>query len=550
MPTLTIDPSSKSLRPGETCQFTAVREPAATGTVTWAIESPAGGSVEGLGSISAGGLYTAPETIPAAPSADVRATADGETATARVDLVPVAEPVAPVEAAGPKAEARPLTIQVVGSPLGAGQIPVLGASQTVTLHVPDSTGKSLPTTRWELAGAEGLSPELVGKIDASAGPTATYTAPGAVTVQRYVAIAATTASGQAAGVIALAPGKVTIIPGEVELHSDEAQHFLALVSGDDKGDVQWAPVSSEMGTLDQTGLYTAPKGIKDDRTVTITAISKVSRDQGHARISLLPDPWQGKGVNWLGAWLFVLFLVPVSVTFLWPPPIDRSKLNTAMATARSASSIREQREAALKDEEGATSRIETQLAVAEKATPPSPAALEALRQAKKDADGKVREKVTQAAEAKRDAADKAAAVTVEEQAIEQAKKDEIRLLTLVIMAGALGSFIHLTRSFVDFVGNRTIRASWVWWYLLQPLTGSALAAVVYLVIRGGFFAGASLGTNLNPHAFVAMGTLVGLFSKQAVNKLDELFTTLFKTDKERELKDKLDPRRPPTRGTQ
>lgn len=45
---------------------------------------------------------------------------------------------------------------------------------------------------------------------------------------------------------------------------------------------------------------------------------------------------------------------------------------------------------------------------------------------------------------------------------------------------------------------------------------------------------------MNPFGFVAVACLVVLFSKQATNKLDELFRTMFRTDKERELKDKLD----------
>ena len=60
---------------------------------------------------------------------------------------------------------------------------------------------------------------------------------------------------------------------------------------------------------------------------------------------------------------------------------------------------------------------------------------------------------------------------------------------------------------------------------------------MYLVVRGGFFVGTAAG--LNPFGFVAMAALVGLFSKQATSKLDELFSTLFRTGKEGELKDKL-----------
>jgi hypothetical protein len=66
--------------------------------------------------------------------------------------------------------------------------------------------------------------------------------------------------------------------------------------------------------------------------------------------------------------------------------------------------------------------------------------------------------------------------------------------------------------------------------------------VMYFVIRGGFLASATGTAELNPWGFVAVAALVGLFSKQATNKLDELFSTMFKTDKERELRDKLQPR--------
>ena len=58
-------------------------------------------------------------------------------------------------------------------------------------------------------------------------------------------------------------------------------------------------------------------------------------------------------------------------------------------------------------------------------------------------------------------------------------------------------------------------------------------------MRGGFFASTSSATTVNPWGIVAVAALVGLFSKQATNKLDELFTTMFRTDKDLALKDKL-----------
>lgn len=118
---------------------------------------------------------------------------------------------------------------------------------------------------------------------------------------------------------------------------------------------------------------------------------------------------------------------------------------------------------------------------------------------------------------------------------------DVDLMLLVLLAGALGAWIHVGRSYVDFVGNRTFRVSWIPWHLLHPLLGSGLALVFYLSVRGGFFMTGTKGTDVNPYGITAVAGLVGLFSKQATNKLSEVFDTLFKTDKGKELKDKLDP---------
>ena len=116
---------------------------------------------------------------------------------------------------------------------------------------------------------------------------------------------------------------------------------------------------------------------------------------------------------------------------------------------------------------------------------------------------------------------------------------EVDLLWLVLICGALGSFAHGARSFVDFVGNRTFRASWSAWYLLYPLIGAALALIFYLAVRGGFLTTSS-GKDVNLYGLTAISGLVGMFSKQATTKLSEVFTTLFKTDKDdKALKNKL-----------
>jgi hypothetical protein len=111
---------------------------------------------------------------------------------------------------------------------------------------------------------------------------------------------------------------------------------------------------------------------------------------------------------------------------------------------------------------------------------------------------------------------------------------ELQLLLLVIVAGALGSFLHALRSVLDFIGNRTLVASWFWWYAARPFIGMAMALIFYAVLRGGFLAGTPADAKaVSPFGVVAIGALVGMFSDKAALKLAEIFDTLFKTPESR-----------------
>jgi hypothetical protein len=104
----------------------------------------------------------------------------------------------------------------------------------------------------------------------------------------------------------------------------------------------------------------------------------------------------------------------------------------------------------------------------------------------------------------------------------------VALLLLVVLMGALGSLIHAATSFGDFVGNRRFFTSWVAWYLLRPVVGVLLALLLYFAVRGGFFNASSQSDSVNPYGIAAVAGLAGLFSKQATDKLREVFETLFK----------------------
>ena len=104
-----------------------------------------------------------------------------------------------------------------------------------------------------------------------------------------------------------------------------------------------------------------------------------------------------------------------------------------------------------------------------------------------------------------------------------------RLLMLVIVAGILGAFVHGATSLADYIGNNSFSKSWTWFYLLRPAIGMSLALVFYFVIRGGFLSTTGGAQDINPYGIAALSGLVGMFSKQATDKLSEVFATLFRS---------------------
>ncbi|MEO1608627.1 MAG: IPT/TIG domain-containing protein [Pseudomonadota bacterium] len=111
---------------------------------------------------------------------------------------------------------------------------------------------------------------------------------------------------------------------------------------------------------------------------------------------------------------------------------------------------------------------------------------------------------------------------------------EQRVLLIVALSGALGSIIHVATSFATFVGNKTFVDSWTWWYVLRVPIGMSLAIIVYFTIRGGgeLFPPSSGGGaqgRINLSSFAALAGLTGMFSRQATDKLKELFDALLQT---------------------
>ncbi|HEY2291271.1 MAG TPA: IPT/TIG domain-containing protein [Thermoanaerobaculia bacterium] len=101
-----------------------------------------------------------------------------------------------------------------------------------------------------------------------------------------------------------------------------------------------------------------------------------------------------------------------------------------------------------------------------------------------------------------------------------------RLILLVLLAGTLGGCFHALRSLWIFVGNRSLKRSWVLMYIVLPLNGAVLAFIVFMVISAGGFFSQPQGSS-SCFWFIGIAALVGLFSQQAAEKLKQIAEGFF-----------------------
>ncbi|OYU97877.1 MAG: hypothetical protein CFE45_18650 [Burkholderiales bacterium PBB5] len=116
--------------------------------------------------------------------------------------------------------------------------------------------------------------------------------------------------------------------------------------------------------------------------------------------------------------------------------------------------------------------------------------------------------------------------------LDAATVNEAKVLQMVALLGGLGGALHYLTSLVAYVGNRQLRRSWLAYYLASPVLGAGLAPAVYLLVRLGVLnpSGGNTAANLNLFGIYAFAVLTGLFSRVALDKLSEVFGTMFRTD--------------------
>ncbi|MGA2097013.1 MAG: hypothetical protein ABSH39_11985 [Candidatus Acidiferrum sp.] len=253
-----VSPRSATVALGSTQQFSAAVTGTSNTAVTWTAKG-AGCSGAACGTISSGGLYTPPASVPSPATISVTVTSVADptkSASASVTLVAAAVllSITPAAAVVPTASTDSFTASVTGVPN--------------------------PAVAWSLSGA-GCSGTSCGSL-ATTSLTAVYTAPVVPPSPPSVTVAATSVaepSKTAAASVTIVPVVVvTASPANASVVVGATQQFSASVVGTSNTAVTWTVQGSgcsaaTCGTISETGLYKAPAAVPSPANVTVTATS-------------------------------------------------------------------------------------------------------------------------------------------------------------------------------------------------------------------------------------------------------------------------------------
>jgi hypothetical protein len=120
--------------------------------------------------------------------------------------------------------------------------------------------------------------------------------------------------------------------------------------------------------------------------------------------------------------------------------------------------------------------------------------------------------------------------------------EKINEAILIMLAGGIGSLIYAIRAYLKHACDRQdFRMNYIPWYIYWNIQGSILGLIFYFTLRGGLLLVIMNGeardqASLNTWSILAIGALVGLFSKYAIDKLRQIFIMIFtnKSDLDRE----------------
>ncbi len=269
-----VNPNSATVSVGSTQQFAATVTGTSNTAVTWTV-SGTGCSRGACGTISGGGLYTAPTSVLPSP------------ATLSVTVTSVADPTKSASASITLVAAAAVLLSI--SPTSA-TVPT-ASTDSFTASV---TGTTNTAVAWSLSGA-GCSGASCGSLATSL-LAAVYTAPRVAPSPPSVTVAATSmaepSKTASASVTIVSVVVVTVTPASTSVVTGATQQLNASVVGTSNTAVTWNVQGTgcnavACGTVDGTGLYTAPSAVPSPSTVTVTATSSADPSKrGSASLSI------------------------------------------------------------------------------------------------------------------------------------------------------------------------------------------------------------------------------------------------------------------------
>jgi hypothetical protein len=275
-------PANTILLPGQTSQFSASVSNATNSDVIWEVNSVVGGNSQ-FGTISTGGLYTAPSAVPASA---VRIAANTAPTSATVVITAAAAANTSASANATVTILAPPIVSI--SPSGALSLYV-SATQQFTSTVANSSNTAV---NWQVNGVTGGSAST-GTISTSGlyQAPATVPSPSSVTV-KAVSVADANASASATVTIQQLPPVVTVSPAIISVPGNTTQQFSAIVTNTTNTGVTWQVNTvpggnATVGTITSGGLYTAPSAIPNPATVTVSAVSVANTNSiGSAAVTI------------------------------------------------------------------------------------------------------------------------------------------------------------------------------------------------------------------------------------------------------------------------
>lgn len=108
-------------------------------------------------------------------------------------------------------------------------------------------------------------------------------------------------------------------------------------------------------------------------------------------------------------------------------------------------------------------------------------------------------------------------------------REELRLLLVALLAGALGAFVSSAMSFASYLGNRQLDRWWTIWYVVRPPVGMVLALIAYFLLRAGLLSPGANVSNVSPYGVAGIGGIMGMFVKEATDKMRDVATALFQS---------------------